>query len=103
VDRCGDQRYRNLIGSAGWKKLSLEQKIQGRKSGEARPKITSQCCITISPYSTPFINLPFDIYGKIKKDIKREYYQINSVIFLVMRFDFSLTTNVQYKVDLLVL
>jgi hypothetical protein len=67
VDRCGDQRYRNLIGTVGWKRLSLEQKIQGRKAGEARPKITTcQCYITISPYITPVTNSPFDIYRKVR-------------------------------------
>jgi hypothetical protein len=83
VDRCGDQRYRNLIGAAGGKRLSCEQEIQGRKTGDVRPKITTcQCCINVSPYNTPVANSPFDIYGKVKKDIKREYYEINSVIFL---------------------
>jgi hypothetical protein len=68
VDRCGDQRYRYLIGTVGWKRLSLDQKIQGRKTGEARPKITAcQCYITLSPYNTPVTNSPFDMYGKVKK------------------------------------
>lgn len=47
---------------------TLEQKIQGRNTGEARPKITTcQCYVTISPYNTPVTNSPFDIYGKVKK------------------------------------